>query len=80
MTTLRILLRNYADFESALEEQARLFEAAHPHVKVELDSVGIHELHHAAIADHGLHLGRYDLALLVPTGWPKPWPAALSRT
>ncbi len=67
-TTLRILLRNYADFESALEEQARLFEAAHPHVKIELVSVGIHELHQAAIADGGLHLGRYDLALLV-TDW-----------
>ena len=68
MTTLRILLRNYADFESALEEEARLFEAAHPGVKVELIPVGIHELHRAAIADHGLQLGRYDLALLV-TDW-----------
>lgn len=68
MTTLRILLRNYADFESALEEEARLFEAAHPGVKVELVSVGIHELHQAAIRDHGLQMGRYDLALLV-TDW-----------
>jgi multiple sugar transport system substrate-binding protein len=68
VTTLRILLRNYADFESALEEEARLFEAAHPGVKVELISVGIQELHQAAIAGHGLHLGRYDLALVV-TDW-----------
>jgi multiple sugar transport system substrate-binding protein len=68
VTTLRILHRNYADFESALEEEARLFEAAHPGVKVELIPVGIHELHRAAIADHGLQLGRYDLALLV-TDW-----------
>ena len=27
MSTLRIVLRNYADFENALAEEARLFEA-----------------------------------------------------
>lgn len=68
MTTLRIALRNYADFEHALDEQARLFEARHPGVHVERVPVGIHELHRAAIVDGGLRDGHFDLALLV-TDW-----------
>lgn len=68
MTTLRIILRNYSDFVSALEEEARLFEAAHAGTTIELVTVGIHELHQAAIADGGLREGRFDLALLV-TDW-----------
>src|SRR5271157_5292103 len=65
MTTLRILLRNYADFENALEEEARLFESLHPGVNVELVPVGIHELYESGIAAGGLREGRFDLALLV---------------
>lgn len=68
MTTLRIALRNYADFENALTEEAQLFEAAHPGVRVELVSVGIHELHQRALGDGGLRTGEFDLALLV-TDW-----------
>jgi multiple sugar transport system substrate-binding protein len=68
VSTLRIALRNYADFEQALDEEARLFEALHPDVRVELISVGIHELHDAAITQGGLREGRFDLALLV-TDW-----------
>jgi multiple sugar transport system substrate-binding protein len=68
MTTLRIALRNYADFENALGEQARLFESLHPAVRVELVPVGIHELYQSAIAEGGLRDGDFDLALLV-TDW-----------
>ncbi len=68
MSSLRIVLRNYADFENALAEEARLFEARHPGTKIELVSVGIHELHHSAITEGGLRDGRFDLALLV-TDW-----------
>lgn len=68
MTTLRIALRNYADFENALDEEARLFEALHPGSHVELVSTGIHELHNSTIAKGGLREGRFDLALLV-TDW-----------
>jgi multiple sugar transport system substrate-binding protein len=68
MTTLRIILRNYADFENALEEEARLFEALHPFVRVEMVPSGIHDLYTAAIAEGGLRDGRFDLALLV-TDW-----------
>lgn len=68
MVTLRIALRNYADFESALDEEAQLFEALHPGVHIELVSTGIHELHHSAIAQGGLRDGHFDLALLV-TDW-----------
>ena len=68
MSRLRILLRNYADFENALTEEARLFEEHHPGTKIELISVGIHELYSSAIADGGLRDGRFDLALLV-TDW-----------
>lgn len=68
MTTLRIALRNYSDFEHALGEEARLFEEKHSGVTVELVSVGIHELYQSALTDGGLREGRFDLALLV-TDW-----------
>lgn len=68
MSTLRIALRNYADFEHALGEETRRFEALHAGVRVELVSVGIHELHDAALSEGGLREGRFDLALLV-TDW-----------
>ena len=68
MTPLRIALRNYADFENALGEEAQLFEAQHPGTKIELVSVGIHELYDSAIANGGLLDGHFDLALLV-TDW-----------
>jgi multiple sugar transport system substrate-binding protein len=68
MTTLRIILRNYSDFENALEDEARLFEGSHPGLTVELVSVGIHQLYQTALLDGGLREGRYDLALLV-TDW-----------
>jgi multiple sugar transport system substrate-binding protein len=68
MTTLRIALRNYSDFENALGEEARLFESSHPGVDVELISLGIHELYREALPEHGLRDGRFDLALLV-TDW-----------
>ena len=68
MSTLRIAIRNYADFENALTEETHLFESTHPGTKVELISIGIHELYKSAITDGGLHDGRYDLALLV-TDW-----------
>ena len=68
MKTLRIALRNYKDFENALGEEARLFEAFHPGVHVELSSMGIHELHRTALTDGGLRDGPFDLALLV-TDW-----------
>jgi multiple sugar transport system substrate-binding protein len=68
MSSLRIAVRNYADFENALTEEARLFESQHPGTRIELVSVGIHELYKTAITDGGLHDGHYDLALLV-TDW-----------
>lgn len=68
MSSLRIALRNYADFENALTEEARLFESQHPGSKVELVSLGIHDLYKTAITEGGLHDGHYDLALLV-TDW-----------
>ncbi len=68
MSTLRIVLRNYVDFENALTEEARLFENHHPGTKIELISVGIHELYKSAVSEGGLRDGRFDLALLV-TDW-----------
>jgi multiple sugar transport system substrate-binding protein len=67
MTTLRIALRDYKDFENALAEEARLFEANHPGIAVELVSIGIHELYRSALGG-GLNQGQFDLALLV-TDW-----------
>jgi multiple sugar transport system substrate-binding protein len=68
MTTLRIAIRDYVDFENALEEEVQLFEDANPGVHVELVSVGIHELYRSAIREGGLREGRFDIALLV-TDW-----------
>jgi multiple sugar transport system substrate-binding protein len=68
MKTLRIAHRNYGDFESALADEARLFEIGHPDVAIELVSVGIHELHESALRPGGLRDGHFDLALLV-TDW-----------
>jgi multiple sugar transport system substrate-binding protein len=68
MKILRIALRNYADFENALSEEARLFESLNPGIRVELVSLGIHELYNSAITQEGLREGRFDLALLV-TDW-----------
>lgn len=68
MTTLRIALRNYADFEHALQEEAHLFEAVNAGVKVELVPLGIKDLYNAAIFNGGLAAGHFDLALLV-TDW-----------
>ncbi len=53
MNTLRIVLRNYSDFERALQEEAHLFESHHPGTKIELLSLGIHELYKSAITDGG---------------------------
>ncbi|MGA8042062.1 MAG: extracellular solute-binding protein, partial [Terracidiphilus sp.] len=64
MTTLRIALRNYADFENALQEEAHLFEAVNAGVVVELVPLGIHDLYNAAIKGGGLRSGEFDLALL----------------
>lgn len=68
MRTLRVVHRNYRDFENALAEEARRFEASHAGVAVELVSVGIHELYESALRDGGLRDGYFDLALLV-TDW-----------
>ncbi len=68
MTILRIALRNYKDFEDALGEEARLFEELHSGVRIELASVGIHELYRSALTEGGLRKGRFDIALLV-TDW-----------
>ena len=68
MSTLRIALRNYSDFENALAEEARLFESQHPGIRIELISLGIHDLYKTAVTDGGLRDGHFDLALLV-TDW-----------
>jgi len=65
MSQLRIILRNYADFEHALNEEARLFESHHPGTRIELVSVGIHELYKSAVTGSALRDGHFDLALLV---------------
>jgi len=68
MKILRIALRNYKDFEDALEEEARLFEELHSGIRVELASVSIRELYRSTLTEGGLREGRFDIALLV-TDW-----------
>ena len=68
MTTLKLLLRDFADFESALGAEIDAFHREQPEIRVEARSVGIHELYDELFRQGGLRDGLWDLALLV-TDW-----------
>ena len=68
MTTLRIAVRNYADFMAALSEEAQAFELLNPGVTIELVPSTIYDLYESSVVKGGLSEGTFDLALLV-TDW-----------
>ncbi|MGC2618954.1 MAG: extracellular solute-binding protein [Acidobacteriaceae bacterium] len=68
MTTIRILLRDFSDFENALAAEIAAFHAAQTEIRVETDVVTIHELYDGIFREGGFREGRWDLAFFV-TDW-----------
>jgi multiple sugar transport system substrate-binding protein len=68
MTTIRILLRDFSDFESALAAEIAAFHRAQSEIRVEPEVVTLHQLYAAWFSPGGLREGRWDLGFLV-TDW-----------
>jgi multiple sugar transport system substrate-binding protein len=68
MTTVRILLRDYSDFENALAAEIAAFHGAQTGIRVEPEVVTLHDLYGAWFSPGGMREGRWDLGLLV-TDW-----------
>lgn len=68
MTTLRIALRKFIDFENALAEQFASFRAAYPGLRVEVAPMELESLYRSLVTDGGLRSGEWDLALVI-TDW-----------
>ena len=68
MTTIRILLRDFSDFENALAAEIAAFHAAQSEIRVETEVVTIHELYEGIFKAGGFRDGRWDLAFFV-TDW-----------
>jgi multiple sugar transport system substrate-binding protein len=68
MTTVRILLRDFSDFENALAAEIAAFHRAQNEIRVEPDVVTLHQLYDAWFSPGGMRDSRWDLGLLV-TDW-----------
>lgn len=68
MKKIRIAIRSFADFQSALEAQIAAYRELHPEVEVEIVAVGLHDLEAAVLGQDGLREGPWDLAIF-PTDW-----------
>jgi multiple sugar transport system substrate-binding protein len=67
-TRLRIAVREFSDFESALAEQIALYRQSHPDVEFEAVPLDLHRLHAELFENNGLRSGAWDIAYLV-TDW-----------
>jgi multiple sugar transport system substrate-binding protein len=65
---IRIAVRKYSDFESALSEQLALYRSLHPGVSFEAVPLDLHDLYGALFTTRGLFNGNWDLAFIV-TDW-----------
>ena len=65
---LRIAVRKFSDFESALSEQLSLYESSHPGASFEAVPLDLHDLYDALFTSRGLLNGNWDLAFIV-TDW-----------
>ncbi len=65
---VKLLLRDFSDFESALAAEIEAFHAEQAEIRVDAEVVGIHELYDGLFRQGGLRDGRWDLTLLV-TDW-----------
>jgi multiple sugar transport system substrate-binding protein len=68
MTTLRIVLRDFSDFENALAAEIAAFHRAQKEIRVEPEVVTLHQLREAWFSSGGMRAGRWDLGFLV-TDW-----------
>jgi multiple sugar transport system substrate-binding protein len=65
---LRIAVREFADFESALAEEIALYCELHPEVEFEAIPLDLHQLHAELFEKNGLRSGTWDISYLV-TDW-----------
>lgn len=65
---VKLLLRDFSDFERALAAEIEAFHAAQSEIRLDAEVVGIHELYDGLFRHGGLRDGRWDLTLLV-TDW-----------
>jgi multiple sugar transport system substrate-binding protein len=68
MTTLRIALREYADFENAMAALIERYMADKPGITIEAVPLNLETLHRELFTNHGLRSGKWDMALIV-TDW-----------
>ena len=68
MKPLRIAIRSFADFQSALAAQIAAYRELHPEVEVEVVAFDLPSLEDAVLGANGLRAGEWDLAIF-PTDW-----------
>jgi threonine dehydrogenase-like Zn-dependent dehydrogenase/ABC-type glycerol-3-phosphate transport system substrate-binding protein len=68
MKPLRIAIRSFADFQSALAAQIAAYRELHPEVEVEVVAFDLPSLEDAVLGANGLRSGEWDLAIF-PTDW-----------
>src|SRR5277367_3723906 len=68
MKQLRIAIRSFADFESALTAQIAAYRQLHPAIDIEVVSFDLRGLEDAMLGSNGLRVGGWDLAIF-PTDW-----------
>ncbi len=65
---LRLALRSFADFESALAAQIAAYRRSHSEIEIEVTSFELLDLEDAVLGRDGLRTGGWDLAIF-PTDW-----------
>lgn len=65
---LRLLLRQYSDFENALQAEIDLFQRERPDIAIEAEPLDLHSLYQRLFVQGGLRDGSCDIALVV-TDW-----------
>jgi multiple sugar transport system substrate-binding protein len=68
MKPLRVAIRSFADFESALAAQLAVYRELHPGVEIEVVAHDLRSLEDAVLGADGLRAGRWDLAIFT-TDW-----------
>ena len=68
MKPLRIAIRSFADFQSALAAQIALYQKTNPAVEVVVSALDLRSLEDAILGSEGLRTGTWDLAIF-PTDW-----------
>lgn len=68
MTTVRIVLRDFSDFEDALAAEIAAFHRAQGEIRVEPEVVTLHQLYSRWFSPGGMRDGRWDVGFLV-TDW-----------